>query len=568
MITSPVRSDRPVLILGAGINGAAVARDLTLNGIDVWLVDSGDVACGATSRSSRLIHGGLRYLEYRDIHLVRESLRERERLLRLAPQFVSPLWLAIPVANRMGGLLTAALRFMGLDRAGFSGRSHTQRGLMAVRIGLACYDWLAGKSSLPSYRVSKLGTGRNADEAVVPDVDQNAYRWVCGYSDAQMLYPERFVLALLADSKHAAATTESSFELRTWSRVSRDGSQFRVVDRTGNVETIQPSLVVNATGAWGDLTLASLDVEEQRLFAGTKGSHLFSRHGGLRRCLRGAGIYAEAPDGRLVFILPCGEGTLIGTTDLPFGERPETASADQDEVEYLIAMVNSVFDSICLDFNDVETRYSGVRPLPCVDAKQTSAIPRGHSIHVTQQGILKILTLIGGKLTTCRALAQEVTDRVLETLGQPRRVQTDSRLVPGGGQWPRSAVAVQSRKLELEHQYGLSDAQVSAVWTLAGNRFDEIFNEDSSETAQPSLAGTDLPLEFVRWSIRNEDGQTLEDLIERRLMLTFAGSLTRATLRELAGELVKAGCLSADETGSRIDEVTIRLRDYHGLSVN
>ncbi|MFP6765258.1 MAG: FAD-dependent oxidoreductase, partial [Planctomycetaceae bacterium] len=482
--------------------------------------------------------------------------------------FVSPLWLAIPVANRLGGLLTAAMRFFGIGRAGMAARSRRPRGLMAVRIGLTCYDWLAGRNSLRTHQVSALGTGRKSDDVVVPDVDQKMFRWVCGYSDAQMLYPERFVLALLSDSKRAAPVTGAALVLRTWSRVSRNGSRFHIVDRAGHGETIQPSLVVNATGAWGDLTLASLNVEEQRLFAGTKGSHLFSRHAGLRERMRGAGIYAEAPDGRLVFILPCGAGTLIGTTDLPFAGRPETASADQDEVLYLLEMVNSVFESITLDVSDVEMRYAGVRPLPCVEASVTSAIPRGHAIHVTRQAELQILTLTGGKLTTCRALAQEVTDRVLAARGQPRSVQTHSRIVPGGCQWPQSETDVHRRKRELAEKYGLNDSQVSAVWQLVGNRFSEIFEVDSSGTPRPSLSGTSLPLEFVRWSILNEDCQTLEDLIERRLMLTFASGLTQATLRELAEELVHAGLLDGNAIESRIDEVVARLRDYHGISVN
>lgn len=574
MASTPQTDDsRPVLILGAGINGCAVARELALNGVPVWLVDSGDIARGATSRSSRLIHGGLRYLEYRDIALVRESLRERERLLQLAPQFVTPLQLAIPVSNWLGGLFTAACRFTGLARAGFSFGKPRRRGLIAVRTGLSLYDRLAGQSSLARHRVSALREVADGDLARVPQVDRRTFRWICEYSDTQMLYPERFVLALLADAKQAAEESGLSLEIRTWSQVSRDGDRFQIARQCGHgqsggvEETIAPSLVVNATGAWGDLTLESLNVEEPRLFAGTKGSHLYSRHADLRAALCGAGIYAEASDGRLVFILPCGEGTLIGTTDLPFEQSPEDAVADEDEVAYLIGMVNSVFESVELTTADVEMRHAGVRPLPRVDAERTAAIPRGHSIHTSKQDGVEVLTLIGGKLTTCRALAEEVGDRVLAETGRPRVAETVSRVIPGGEDWPESAEAIQQRLHELAERHGLSESQASAVWDLIGNRFAEVFvGEDA--VGQRSLSGTDIPLDFVRWSIRNEDCRSLEDLVERRLMLTFSAGLSQETLRELAEELVSAGRLAAGDVEAAIDEATIRLRHYYGKLVN
>ena len=566
-------SSRPVLILGAGINGCAVARELALNGVPVWLVDSGDIARGATSRSSRLIHGGLRYLEYRDVALVRESLRERERLLQLAPQFVTPLRLAIPVSSWLGGLVTAACRFTGLARVGVSFGKPGRRGLIAVRSGLTLYDWLAGRSSLRKHRVSVLKSGAEAESQSTPQVDRRTFRWVCEYSDAQMLYPERFVLALLADAKQAANEAGSSFEIRTWSRVSRNGNRFQIArdSETGGeseVLSVEPALVVNATGAWGDLTLESLDVKEPRLFAGTKGSHLYSRHAGLREALCGAGIYAEAADGRLVFILPCGEGTLIGTTDLPFEQSPEEAVADEDEVAYLVAMVNSVFESVELTAADVEMRHAGVRPLPRVDAARTAAIPRGHSIHISMQDAVEVLTLIGGKLTTCRTLAEEVADRVLEATGRTRVAGTASRVVPGGEDWPGSAELIDTRIRDLGDRYGLSVAQTNAVWTLIGNRFEDVFSPTDSEPDRRSLSGTEIPLEFVRWSIRNEEGRTLEDVVERRLMLTFSAGLTRSTLRELAEELVDAGRLAADEVESAIDGASIRMRHYYGKLVN
>src|SRR5262245_13763728 len=181
---------QPVLILGAGINGAALARELVLNGVPVWVVDTADLASGATAYSSRLIHGGLRYLEYGELDLVRESLAERTRLLRLAPQYVRPLRLFIPVRRRWAGLWGAARRFL---RLGTAGGTSAGRGLFLVRTGLWMYDRFARDPLLPERAVYR------ADDPRVPGVDLQSFRWECAYSDAAIRFPERFVVALLQD---------------------------------------------------------------------------------------------------------------------------------------------------------------------------------------------------------------------------------------------------------------------------------------------------------------------------------------------------------------------------------
>src|SRR5262245_53690170 len=189
---------QPVLILGAGINGAALARELVLNGVPVWVVDTADIASGATAYSSRLIHGGLRYLEYGEFDLVRESLAERTRLLRLAPQFVRPLRLFIPVRGRWSGLWAAARRFLHL-RPATSGGASGSRGLWLVRTGLWMYDRFARDPLLPERAMYR------ADDPRAPAVDLETFRWECAYSDAAIQFPERFVVALLQDARLEAA---------------------------------------------------------------------------------------------------------------------------------------------------------------------------------------------------------------------------------------------------------------------------------------------------------------------------------------------------------------------------
>ena len=197
-----IDDDRPVLILGAGINGAAIARELLLNRVPVCVVDTADICSGATAFSSRLIHGGLRYLEHGELDLVRESLAERTRLLRLAPQFVKPLRLFIPTRKRFSGLVRAARSFLG--RTSNPTPRPVPRGFWLVRMGLWLYDTYAKDPQLPRRSVHRL------DDVHVPRVDAGKYRWLSSFYDAQIVYPERFVLALLEDARRLGATTRNS----------------------------------------------------------------------------------------------------------------------------------------------------------------------------------------------------------------------------------------------------------------------------------------------------------------------------------------------------------------------
>src|SRR4051812_5619748 len=238
----------PVLILGAGINGAALARELALNGVSVIVVDKQDIAAGATAYSSRLIHGGLRYLEYGDFKLVREALGERTRLLKLAPDFVRPLQLFISVRNRFCGLLTSAKRFLGLKAGGSGEVEH--RGLMTVRFGLWMYDRYAHDATLP-----KRSSMRSDDPRAVP-VDQNKFGWLSAYYDAQIVFPERFTLALFADARKIAAEKGTEYRVLTYHQASLSGRVTICSERdSATALEFEPSAIINATGSWVDLTL-------------------------------------------------------------------------------------------------------------------------------------------------------------------------------------------------------------------------------------------------------------------------------------------------------------------------
>lgn len=416
-------SSAPILILGGGINGAAVARELVLNKQDVVLVDRADLASGATAYASRLIHGGLRYLEYREVDLVRESLAERERLLRLAPDFVKPLELVIPTESRFRGWRSAAANYMGWKW--LAPRRIAKRGSWIVSTGLKMYDRLSQPCSLPGYRTAARGTtpfGRQPGAA--------AYRWFCSYWDAQIVSPERFTIALLRDAAQVALQNGTRFEVLTYHDVRREGVDVFLRPQAPSTRSdfqVRPAAVINCAGAWVDEALKCLSVSSPRCMGGTKGSHLVTFHPGLKEALGEQAVYAEAPDGRPLFLLPFMGGALVGTTDLRFEGSPGDAVTDDNEVAYLLDAIRSIFPDAGVTEKDIEAVYCGVRPLPYSPKGGAASITRRHWTMQHQDAPIPLWSVIGGKLTTCRSLAEETAHLVMAALGKTFTPQTRER---------------------------------------------------------------------------------------------------------------------------------------------
>lgn len=547
-----------VLILGAGINGAALAREFLLAGMSAVVVDTGDLAGGATAYSSRLIHGGLRYLEYGEFDLVRESLAERTRLLRLAPNFVQPLKLFIPTTNRWGGVNESARRFLGFKPK--SG-SAPRRGLWLVRAGLALYDWYARDPSLPR---SQIVSPRDA----APPINRQRYPWLCAYYDAQIRYPERFVVALFDDARRLASEQKLHFELLTYHRAALEGREVEITPASGACaaaqrQTLRPAAIVNATGAWVDHTLAELHVPAARLMGGTKGSHFVTSHEGLRKAVAEGGIYTEAGDGRPIFILPFGDAVLVGTTDVPYAGDPAAAVATDEELEYLVAAVRLVLPKLDLTRADIDLHYSGVRPLPRADETTPAAITRRHWLEDHPGTKVPLFSVIGGKLTTCRSLAESSVATIRGRLGLPAAPRTSrDRPLPGGEHFPNGEPALEEHWREVAARTGFSLEQIQAVWALRGTQTAEILSR--LEDQRESLPGTDLPRGAVRWIIEHEWVHRLDDLVERRLMLLYARRLSEASLRQLAEMLMQSGRLAACDIDREVQGTADRLWRHFG----
>ncbi len=561
--------DPPVLILGAGINGAAIARELALNGVSVCLVDTADLAYGATAYASRLIHGGLRYLEYGEFDLVRESLAERTRLLRLAPQFVKPLRLFIPIENRFGGLWRSAQRFLfkhsGGTRQRKTNKPAESRGLWLVQAGLRMYDEYARDPELPRHATHRA----NQEEAihVAPQ-----YRWLCSYYDAQIRFPERFVVALLNDAAQAAKEAGADFQLLNYHRATLDGRTVTIQAQSGGqtLRSFAPAAIINATGAWVDMTLERLGINSQRLMGGTKGSHIVTWNERLHAALTHhgaeyAGLYAEAADGRPVFVLPFGDASLIGTTDEVYEGDPGDATATRAEIDYLLATANELLPEVRLTEQDVDLHYSGVRPLPYVGGATPASITRRHWLAENKEAKMPFFSVIGGKLTTCRSLAEETAALVLGKLGRAVTANSESRPIPGAAGYPQDKDQQQVALQQVATRTGFLPAQVQASWQLLGTSAEAVLQEFAGD--RTSLAGTDLPAALVRHAARHEWARTLDDLVERRLMLLYHRRLYEGTLRHAAALLAEEGVIDARQCEVQVAACVERLRVRFGKQV-
>jgi glycerol-3-phosphate dehydrogenase len=582
-----VTEDRPIVVLGAGINGAAIARELALSGASVVVVDTADIASGSTAWSTRLIHGGLRYLEYGEFALVRESLAERDRLVRLAGHLVRPLSFCLPIERRLGGLRAAAARFVGFESLARRWASRTGRGSIAVSIGLTLYDLLASGAGWPRHHML---SSRAAD---LPAIDTGRFPFVATYADAQLLWPERFTVELLVDARSAAAAAGVPFAVHTRARarVQPDGAIVveSIVDRAP-IGTLRPAAIVNATGAWADRTLAGFcDTPgadaHQRLIGGTKGSHLVIRSAALRRALHERGVYAEAGDGRPVFVLPFGpELVLVGTTDIPFSGDPASARADDAEIDYLLAATARLFPGAAPTRDDVQQHYCGVRPLPSTSRAGTPAsITRRHMLVRDPQARLPTWSVVGGKLTTCRSLAESAALQILPAIGRTVRGSSRHRPLPGSFAVPVAAesagqpsgcashaatmqdVVTTTTTAALGAGFGEADAARAAASLVAlfGSRAPDVFAARADAAPPRLITGTSLPLAAVGFCVREEWAATVEDLVERRLMLAFDPALSAAAIRDVAGELARLGRLPAADVVAAAEACILTLKNRY-----
>jgi glycerol-3-phosphate dehydrogenase len=439
-----------VVIIGGGMAGAGIARDAALRGYRTLLLERKDFAFGTTSRSSKLIHGGLRYLELYDFDLVRESLRERERLQRLAPHLVRPLPFVIPV-------------YRG-----------AKRGMIMIRLGMKLYDLLTPGKRTEHYRTMSPGETLRREPHLEPrDLVGAGY-----YFDDLLLFPERLCLENILSAQRWSATvfnyTEvtgiTSREPRGPSHEGRASTaEWEIEARnvlTGEGARVAARVVVNAAGPWVDRVRRMAGVDQaRRCVRTTKGIHLLLPH------ITDHAVYIAAKrDERMFFVIPWRNFSLVGTTDTDFDGDLDRLAATREEVQYLLTETQRVFPTARVREDEIAYTYAGVRPLAFEEGKSASAISREHRV-IPEGEDGTFLSITGTKLTCYRSLAEETVDRVGRLLGRPVPCRTHGLALDGSDGDGTIEARLWADVADLSRQSGLDPEQIQNLVETYGRRY-------------------------------------------------------------------------------------------------
>ena len=478
--------DFDVLVIGGGITGCGVARDAAMRGLKVALFERDDFASGTSGRSSRLIHGGIRYLEEAQLHLVHESIRERQTLLRIAPHLVKPLAFTWPIYRgaRVGKLkLSAGLLVYQLMAVGRS-RRHFM---------LNAAETIARE---PSLEGAGLTGGAVYYDACTDDARLTVANAIAARENGAVVASHTRVIEVLTKNGKASGVVVKP-QLR------------------GEAYQVQGRVIVNSTGVWDN---GFSNDERARRRRGSKGVHISVDRERVGN--RDALTLISPVDGRVMFCLPSGPQTIIGTTDTWTSESPETVHASVDDVAYLLRSANAYFPHAHLTRDDVISAWAGIRPLATAGATNPGVVSREHSIVTDSSGVINVT---GGKLTTYRSMAAEIVDLVQRSVGQERRrAATDSTELPGA----RRAQEIAS------------------------------LQQEDERLSTPLVEGLPYTGAHLVYGVKMEMAQTLSDLLIRRTHLAFETRDHGSSAAPRAAEIVAPLLGWSEETKSA------RVREY------
>ena len=481
-----------LLVVGGGINGAGIARDAAGRGLSVLLVEKDDLAAHTSSASSKLIHGGLRYLEQFDFKLVRESLGERERLLRAAPHIVEPLEFVIPA--------------LPWGRAAWK-----------LRAGLFLYDQLGARQILPASRPVRL----DGDELRCCARKGFSY-WDCRVQDS------RLVVLNAMDAAERGAMILTRTELLGAGRDGRDWVA-RVRGAAGE-RTVRAKALVNAAGAWATELLGRIEgARRQRPLRLVKGSHIV-----VPRLYREEHAFLlQNPDGRVVFAIPFEGFTLVGTTDVDWNGAPAQPTISDDEIDYLLKTITRNFTAVATR-NDIVWSYSGLRALWDDGASDPSKITRDYRLELDVSGA-PLLSVLGGKITTYRLLAQQAVDRLARHFAAARGAWTEAAVLPGGD-IPHLDVGAYVRTLATSCGE-LPQSLLSRLARTYGSRAQRLLDGVTIPRDLGEHFGADLYAREVDYLVAQEWARSAEDLLWRRTKLGL--HVTKNDVNRLASYLDK-----------------------------
>lgn len=457
-----------ILVIGGGINGCAIARDAALRGAKIALIEKDDFACGASGKTTKLIHGGIRYLEQLNFRLVYEALRERAILLRTVPHLVRPLEFIIPVYER------------------------DPRSLLKMKTGVFIYDLMAGRDNIGCGRSIKRGDTSRHEQGI----DTLGLEGAVLYCDAQT-DDIRLCLDNAASAFNAGACLTNKAEAAAFIKDKGRIAGVEAHDRlSGEKFLIRAGIVINATGAWSDRILRMDEPDAAAITRPTKGTHIVYRKLPHQRAI----LLSARRDKRILFVIPWRGFSLIGTTDTDYSGSPDQVYANAEEVEYLLSEAGRIFQHEKLDKKGIIATFAALRPLVNTQGRPAWQVTREHVIRESAAGLISV---VGGKYTTYRRLAEQVVDLAL------------------------SKIAGRSFKQCVTGQIGPSFPAV--------------------ETGKPDLR------KRIEYAVKEEMANSLIDLLARRLQLSTAPSLGLDELAECADIMAVVLGWTAEQKESQVD---------------
>ncbi len=485
-----------VIVIGGGINGVAIARECARGGRRTLLVEQHDFAAGTTSRSTRIIHGGLRYLEHGDIAQVRESLRERRWLLRRYPHLVHPLKF-----------------LLALD-------GNSRRSALAVRAGLWLYQKM-GSANLQ-------GNDSQADEKKLEHLLDAGKRFsVFDFDDAQCEFPERLVAEWLVEAIDAGAMARNHTQVLAVDI--RNGRATGVLLRdqlSGKEERVGATWIINATGPWADNICRSSGIRTNNpMVGGVRGSHIvLPKFPGAPD----AAVYTEAIDGRPIFVIPWNQQLLVGTTEVADNGDPGTVHPSADEIDYLLRSLRCLFPMLHASRDDIRYAFAGVRPLPYSTKNSPSEVTRKHYFHDhTGDGAAQMISVIGGKLTTAGSLARECAAKIGVEISAPMLAVASET---------NADTAREQSVLEVAKRGGIASDAAYGIAEWYGKRAFAVADlaRSSAGMRAPLCLHTRHIVAEAADAFTNECASTLADVLLRRVPVGLGACWSSSCSREAA----------------------------------
>ena len=510
-----------LIVIGGGITGAGVARDAALRGLSCLLLDKGDFASGVSSKSTRLIHGGLRYLASFEMDLVAESLRERAILRKQAPYLIHPMPILIPLYRE------------------------DPHGRVVMSIGIHLYDLLSHEKDIPHYFTSSRGKTLGFE----PRLKQEGLIGSALFYDHQITMPERLVIENVISAREAGAGLLNYVRVEKIEEVDHGVVVTAKDTLTGRTSVFRSKVLINAAGPWIDRVRQAGNLDHQKVIFPTKGIHLVLPK------LSNQALFVTSRDGRMFFIIPLGANSLIGTTDTKYNGDLDEVYADQDDVDYLLAESRRILPKMNLTKESVLYSYAGIRPL-AFSGRDESKISRKH--RVIQEGRnSRIITIAGGKLTTYRNMAKDVVDAACSALGIRTRCSTDKTSLPGGLSMDYEQYLLEAMP-EMASRHKVAPELVRHLIGCYGARAERVLGLAAGD---PVLGGpissesSDIYAQ-VLYSVMEEGARTLSDIVLRRMHLGITASRGRTQAEQIARIAGRELKWSDDERRHQMDEFT------------